>query len=209
LESRGAGNLLGSEQSGFMASVGYDLYVKMIEETIHEMRGDVSQGDIDTRVDVKVDAYLPQEYVSNDLLRVEMYKKIASIRTDENRDDLIEELIDRFGDPNRPVMNLIDIAQLRALCSRLAIDYVTCKGDALVMRFSISADIDLVRVLMAVKRHPEIKVQGGNPPTLVYTAFRKTQEEILQNAVKLMQGVVADYEALAEEEDEPSGEEQK
>ena len=209
LEIRGAGNLLGSEQSGFMASVGYDLYVKMIEETIHEMRGDVSRGDIDTRVDIKVDAYLPQEYVSNDLLRVEMYKKIASIRTDENRDDLIEELIDRFGDPNKPVMNLIDIAQLRALCSRLAIDYVTCKGDALVMRFSISADIDLVRVLMAVKQHPEIKVQGGNPPTLVYSAFRKTQEELLQNAVSLMQAVVEDYEALAEEEDKPSGEEQK
>ena len=86
LEIRGAGNLLGSEQSGFMASVGYDLYVKMIEETVRELRGDVSQGDIDTRVDIQVDAYLPQDYVSNDLLRVEMYKKIASIRSDESRE---------------------------------------------------------------------------------------------------------------------------
>ncbi|MBQ9950757.1 MAG: transcription-repair coupling factor [Clostridia bacterium] len=208
LEIRGAGNLLGSEQSGFMASVGYDLYVKMIEETIREMRGDVSRGDIDTRVDVKIDAYLPQEYVSNDLLRVEMYKKIASIRTEENREDLIEELIDRFGDPKRPVMNLIEIAQLRALCSRLAIDYVTYKKDALLMRFSISADINLMHVLMAVRKHPEIKVQGGNPPTLVYSAFRKTQEEILQSAVKLMQDVVEDFEALEREQDNPSGEEQ-
>ena len=199
LEIRGAGNLLGSEQSGFMASVGYDLYVKMIEETVRELRGDVSQGDIDTRIDVKVDAYLPQEYVSNDLLRVEMYKKIASIRTDDDRDDLIEELIDRFGDPNKPVMNLLDIAQLRALCSKLAIDYVSCKGDALVMRFSIAADIDLVRVLMAVRKHPELAVQGGNPPNLVYTQRRKTPEELLQSAVKVMQSVVSDYEALAAE----------
>ena len=197
LEIRGAGNLLGSEQSGFMASVGYDLYVKMIEETVREMRGDVSQGDIDTRVDIKVDAYLPQEYVSNDLLRVEMYKKIASIRTDESREDLIEELIDRFGDPNRPVMNLIDIAQLRALCARMGIDYVTCKGDALMMRFSIAADIDLVRVLTAVKQHPELTVQGGNPPTLVYTRRRAAPEELLGNAVKVMRGVVADFDALA------------
>ncbi|MGN0802359.1 MAG: transcription-repair coupling factor, partial [Candidatus Faecivicinus sp.] len=208
LEIRGAGNLLGSEQSGFMASVGYDLYVKMIEETVRELRGDASQGDIDTRVDIKVDAYLPQEYVSNDLLRMEMYKKIASIRTDDARDDLIEELIDRFGDPNRPVMNLIDIAQLRALCSRLAIDYVTCKGDALVMRFSISADIDLVRVLTAVKQHPELKVQGGNPPTLVYSARKKTPEELLQSAVKLMQAVVADFEALSDSGEKQTEEEQ-
>ena len=208
LEIRGAGNLLGSEQSGFMASVGYDLYVKMIEETVRELRGDASQGDIDTRVDIKVDAYLPQEYVSNDLLRMEMYKKIASIRTDDARDDLIEELIDRFGDPNRPVMNLIDIAQLRALCSRLAIDYVTSKGDALVMRFSISADIDLVRVLTAVKQHPELKVQGGNPPMLVYSARKKTPEELLKSAVKLMQAVVADFEALSDSGEKQTEEEQ-
>ena len=84
---------------------------------------------------------------------MEMYKRIASIRSEESRDDLVDELIDRFGDPKKPVMNLIDIAQLKALCSRLAIDYVTCKGASLVMRFSISAEIDFVSVLTAVKRH--------------------------------------------------------
>ncbi|MEE1199066.1 MAG: transcription-repair coupling factor, partial [Christensenellales bacterium] len=196
LEIRGAGNLLGSEQSGFMASVGYDLYVKMIEETVREMRGDAAQGDVDTRIDIKVDAYLPQEYVANDLLRVEMYKKIASIRSEENREDLIEELIDRFGDPNRPVMNLIDIAQLKALCGKLAIDYVTCKGDAVVMRFAMSADIDLMRVLTAVKLNPGLAVQGGNPPSLIYTRKGRTKEELLAEAVKLMLSVTRDYDAL-------------
>ena len=91
LEIRGAGNLLGAEQSGFMASVGYDLYVKMIEETVREMRGDVSRGDVEARVELKVDAYLPQEYVPSDVMRVEMYKKIASIRDRAGREDLIEE----------------------------------------------------------------------------------------------------------------------
>ncbi len=164
LEIRGAGNLLGSEQSGFMASVGYDLYVKMIEETVREMRGDVSQGDVETRVDVKVDAYLPQEYIANDLLRVEMYKKIASIRNRDNRDDLIEELIDRFGDPNRPVMNLIEIAHLKALCSRLGIDYVTGRGDELLMRFCMSAEIDLMRVLAAVRNQGPLSAGAGGKP---------------------------------------------
>jgi len=203
LEIRGAGNLLGSEQSGFMASVGYDLYVKMIEETVREMRGDVSFGDIETRVDVKVDAYLPKEYVTNDLLRVEMYKKIASIRSQDTRDDLIEELIDRFGDPNRPVMNLIEIASLKSLCSQIGVDYVSTKNEALVMRFSIAADIDLVRVLTAIRKYPEfLRVQGGNPPSLVYSQRGKAPEELLSGAVTLMQKVVADYLESAAQEDE-------
>ena len=202
LEIRGAGNLLGSEQSGFMASVGYDLYVKMIEDTVREMRGDVSMGDIETRVDVKVDAYLPKEYVSNDLLRVEMYKKIATIRSQDTRDDLIEELIDRFGDPNRPVMNLIEIASLKSLCSKIGVDYVSTKGDELWMRFSIAADIDLMRVLIAMKKHPEcLRMQGGNPPTLVYFKRGKAPEELLRGAVDVMQKVVSDYLSGEENED--------
>ena len=202
LEIRGAGNLLGSEQSGFMASVGYDLYVKMIEDTVREMRGDVSLGDIETRVDVKVDAYLPKEYVSNDLLRVEMYKKIATIHDQDSRDDLIEELIDRFGDPNRPVMNLIEIASLKALCAKLGMDYVSVKGKDLHMRFSIAADIDLVRVLMAIKKYPDcLRMQGGNPPTLVYFKRNADPEDLMQGAVKVMQQVVQDYLNTEEKED--------
>ena len=201
LEIRGAGNLLGSEQSGFMASVGYDLYVKMIEETVREMRGDVNQDDIETRVDLKIDAYLPQEYIANDLLRVEMYKKIASIRNRDNRDDLIEELIDRFGDPNRPVMNLIDIAHLKALCSRLGIDYVTCRADELIMRFSMAADIDLLRVLEAVRDFPQyLRVKGGNPPELIYYERHKDAETLLRGAVKVMEGVAERFEANGEAE---------
>ena len=196
LEIRGAGNILGSEQSGFMASVGYDLYVKMIDESVRELRGDVSQGDVETRVDVKVDAYLPQEYVTNDLLRVEMYKKIASIRSAETREDLVEELVDRFGDPNRPVMNLIEIAHLKNLCSQLAIDLVTEKNSQLNMRFSLAADIDLIRVLVAVKKFPNcLKVQGGNPPTLVYFERNKSAEELLKGAVKVMEQVVQEFAA--------------
>ena len=202
LEIRGAGNLLGSEQSGFMASVGYDLYVKMIEETVREMRGDISMGDIETRVDVKMDAYLPQEYVSSDLLRVEMYKKIASIRNQEDRDDLIEELIDRFGDPKRPVMNLVEIASLKSLCSQLGIDYVTVRNGDLMMRFSISADIDLLRVLKAIKKYPEcLRMQGGNPPTLVYFKANASAEELMRGAVSVMQRAVQDYLAAQESED--------
>lgn len=204
LEIRGAGNLLGSEQSGFMASVGYDLYVKMIEETVHEMRGDVKMGDIETRMDVKVDAYLPKEYVDNDLLRVEMYKKIASIRNKDMREDLIEELIDRFGEPKRPVMNLIEIACLKSLCSKLGIDYVFTRGNEIHMRFSIAADIDLVSVLQATKQYPDkLKMLGGNPPTLVYFSIYKSisPEDMLSGAVQTMRKVVEEYLKNTQEEE--------
>ena len=200
LEIRGAGNLLGAEQSGFMASVGYDLYVKMVEETVKEMRGDVSLNDIETRVDVKVDAYLPQEYVSNDLMRVEMYKKIASIRDRDSREDLIEELVDRFGDPNRPVMNLIEIAHLKSLCGRLGIDQVTYKAGSLNMRFSIAADLDVIRLLTAIHKHEDcLKFTGSNPPNLLYFEKNKTAEELLPGAVRVMESVVEDVYRKEEE----------
>ena len=196
LEIRGAGNLLGSEQSGFMASVGYDLYVKMIEESVRELRGDVNLEDIETRMDLKIDAYLPQEYIPNDLLRVEMYKKIASIRNRDSRNDLIDELIDRFGDPNRPVMNLIETAHLKALCAKLGIDYVTLRGDELMMRFSMAADIDGIRVLTALKGFPQyLRVKPINPMEVYYYERGKDPEALLRGCVKVMEGVVERFEA--------------
>ena len=197
LEIRGAGNLLGSEQSGFMASVGYDLYVKMIEESVRELRGDVNLEDIETRMDLKIDAYLPQEYIPNDLLRVEMYKKIASIRDRDGRNDLIDELIDRFGDPNRPVMNLIETAHLKALCARLGIDYVTLRGGEIVMRFSMAADIDGIRVLTALKGFPQcLRVRPVNPMEVYYFERGKDPEALLRGCVKVMEGVVGRFEEL-------------
>lgn len=200
LEIRGAGNLLGSEQSGFMASVGYDLYVKMIEESVRELRGDVNLEDIETRMDLKIDAYLPQEYIPNDLLRVEMYKKIASIRDRDSRNDLIDELIDRFGDPNRPVMNLIETAHLKALCARIGIDYVTLRGDELMMRFSMAADIDGIRVLTALKGFPQyLRVKPINPMEVYYYERGKDAEAMLRGCVKVMEGVVERFEAAGDE----------
>jgi len=201
LEIRGAGNLLGSEQSGFMASVGYDLYVKMIEESVRELRGDVNLEDIETRMDLKIDAYLPQEYIPNDLLRVEMYKKIASIRDRDSRNDLIDELIDRFGDPNRPVMNLIETAHLKALCAKIGIDYVTLRGDELMMRFSMAADIDGIRVLTALKGFPQyLRVKPIRPMEVYYYERGKDPEALLRGCVKVMEGVVERFEAEGEQE---------
>lgn len=193
LEIRGTGNLLGSEQSGHMASVGYDLYVKMIEETVRELRGDVQKGDITTKVELHVDAFLPQDYVSSDLVRVEMYKKIASITDEASRDDLMEELIDRFGDPTRPVINLIDIAHLKGLCSRIGIDFVTSKPGGLVMRFSPGAELKPGHLIDAMRGHEKnLRLAAGSATQLIFSMglTKRSDEELLQAAVPLMEDIV-------------------
>ena len=191
LEIRGTGNLLGAEQSGHMASVGYDLYVKMIEEAVRELRGDQSLGDIQTKVELKVDAYLPGEYVRSDVTRVEIYKKIASVGSRAAREDLIEELIDRFGDPARPVMNLIEIAHLKNLCQRLGIDLVSGRAGALIMRFSPAADVDVMRLVEALKPFEKVvRLQAGKESALVYQDGKKAVEDQLSGAVQMMEKVV-------------------
>lgn len=193
LEIRGTGNLLGAEQSGHMASVGYDLYVKMIEDTVREMRGDMSQGDIQTRIEIKADAYLPQEYVTSDVMRIEMYKKIAGIDSYEAREDLIEELIDRFGDPTKPVMNLIDIAHLKSLAGKIGIDLIQSKGDTLQMRFSMMADIDIMKLISAMEKHKKfMRLIPGNPPSINYFEINKKNEELFKGAVEVMNEIVKD-----------------
>ena len=199
LEIRGTGNLLGSEQSGHMASVGYDLYVKMIEETVKELRGDVSKGDITTKIELRVDAFLPQEYVSSDAVRVEMYKKIASITDEASRDDLLEELIDRFGDPTQPVLNLVDIAHLKGLCSRVGIDLVTSRSGVLTMRFSQNARLRPEHLITALHGHErQLRLSAGSSTALLFgnPGGKKSDEELLRGAVPVMEEVVSAITAL-------------
>ena len=134
-----------------MSNVGYDMYVKLIEQTVNEFRGVADPADIETRVELRVDAYLPADYVSNDQLRIEVYKRIASIRDKESREDVLEELVDRFGDPTRPVLNLIDVAHLKGLANRLGIENVVFRQNQLVMTFSQYASLDINRLMEAIK----------------------------------------------------------
>jgi transcription-repair coupling factor (superfamily II helicase) len=194
MEIRGTGNLLGAEQSGHMASVGYDLYVKMIEESMKELRGDPSLGDIQTRVDLKVDAYLPQDYILSDLTRIEMYKKIALIDSRAAREDLIEELIDRFGDPTRPVMNLINIAHLKSACQKIGIANVDLHGGQITMRFAPNADIDANALIEALSPHQKsLKLSAGKKFAIVYASGRAGLEDMLSGLYPIMDEVASAF----------------
>ena len=115
LEIRGAGNLLGAQQHGHMNAVGYDLYCKMLSEAVKEAKGIQTMDDFETTIDLVMDAFIPDTYISNEFQKLDIYKRIAGIESQQDYDEMLEELIDRFGEPPKAVLNLLAIARLKAL----------------------------------------------------------------------------------------------
>lgn len=131
LEIRGAGNLLGAEQSGHMEAVGYDLYCKMLNEAVKEAKGIAKEERFDTSIDVVTDAFIPSTYISNELQKLDLYKRIAGIEAQEEADEMLEEMIDRFGEPPKSVLNLLSIACLKAKAHTLYICEISQKQKVL------------------------------------------------------------------------------
>jgi transcription-repair coupling factor (superfamily II helicase) len=128
LEIRGAGNLLGGEQSGHIADVGFDLYVRLVGEAVTEFKGQDEPELKEVRIELPVDAHLPHDYVPSERLRLEMYKRLAEVRTDEDVDQLREEMLDRYGNPPEVVESLLFVARFRARCRQVGVGEVTVAG---------------------------------------------------------------------------------
>ena len=143
LEIRGAGNVLGPEQSGFMLSVGYDMYLKLLEEAVLTEQGQPIPPRTDCSADLSVSANIPDLYVPSAEQRMDLYRRIAGLRSEEEADDLVDELIDRYGEPPRPVNNLISVALLRAAASKAGITDISQKNGCLL--FSVPK-FDLMQV---------------------------------------------------------------
>lgn len=168
LEIRGAGDVLGPQQSGHMSTVGYDMYLKLIEQAVGEAQGREVTPELDTRVELSIDAYLPESYVPQEKLRVEIYKRIAMIQDEAGRMDIEEELIDRFGDVPQPVENLMLIAQLRGTTRRLGISHLFLRPDGIHMRLDARFLPDPMRLLDAISRADErLRFASGKATELV------------------------------------------
>ena len=194
LELRGAGNLLGPQQSGHLANIGYDLYCKLLEEAVLEAQGQAPEPnrDVETRMDVHVNAYLPGDYVTGDKQRLEVYKRIASITTAEQRDDVEEELIDRFGDEPPCVANLVAVAYLKAMCTRMGIERVSQVEGRLDMRFAANAQLDGEKLFKALlKFDPRVTLNAALPVTLTLRDAKLGREDMLMTGVKVMERLLA------------------
>lgn len=133
LEIRGAGNILGSQQHGHMAVIGYELYVKMLNEAIKKVKGEPIIEELDVEIDLNVNAYIPNDYISDESIKIEMYKKIASIESKKDMDEVLDELVDRFSDIPKSVQTLLRIAYIKTLCKKLKIEKVRQIKDEILL----------------------------------------------------------------------------
>ncbi len=175
LEIRGAGNLLGEEQHGHMEAVGYDLYCKLLSESVAEIRGgQQTQDDFETSIDLDTDAYIPDRYIANEAQKLDIYKRIADIRSEQERDDMFEELLDRFGEPPRAVQNLLTIASLKARAHAVDLTEVSQKGDQVRFVFYEKARVDVAGIPdFLAQFNGRMSFRVEKQPVLVYAKPRR------------------------------------
>lgn len=197
LEIRGAGNLLGSQQHGQLSDVGYDLYCKLMEEAVNELRGQAGLAtDIETKVELRVDAYLPMEFVQGDQVRMEVYKRIAAIENREDWRDVMDELIDRFGDVPPEAEHLLWIALLKSLAARLGVEMVLLRAGKLTLRFSPYAKVDGARLVRALNRAKKTRLvlQQAGTATMLVLDRKGEPEELMELAVDALEQLLVQME---------------
>ena len=166
LEIRGAGNVLGPEQSGHMMSVGYDLYLKLLEEAVLEEKGETPPQRVECAAEFTLSANLPAEYVSDPGQRVDLYRRIALIRSEEGRSDLLDELIDRYGEPPSEAIALLDIALIRAQASEQGLTEIKQENGRLLLTF-VQADFRRLSILCGDKDFSgRLLLNAGSTPYL-------------------------------------------
>ena len=185
LEIRGAGNLLGPEQSGYLMSVGYDLYLKLLEEAVLEEKGEAKNIVPECSADLTVNANIPEKYVPSPEQRMDLYRRIAAIRSEEDSADVLDELIDRYGEPPRPVLALLDVALLRAAAVKAGVSDITQKGDRLRLTLGAFRPEALVRVVNLPKYKRRLTLSAGETPGL--TLQLKPGEDVLDTALTLVE----------------------
>lgn len=197
LEIRGAGNLLGARQHGHMEAVGYDLYCKMLNEAVKRLKGEkVENDEFETNIDLKMDAFIPADYIPNEFQKLDVYKRIAEIETEPERDDMVDELIDRFGEPPQSVCNLLEIALLKAKAHDAYITAIVERANQIRITMFPQAKVatDKIPDLLAAYQGKLRFV----PETTPYFVYQQKEEPLLRQLSEL----VNEMQKIKEEENE-------
>ena len=180
LEIRGAGNLLGAEQHGHMEAVGYDLYCKMLNEAVKHLKGEMEEETFNTTMDLNVDAYIPDSYIPNEYHKLDIYKRVAAIENEEEMEDMLEELIDRFGDIPKKVETLLAVASLKAIAHSAYVTAVEQKGERFTFSMYEKAKVQPQKIpglLEQFKGDLTFKADAENPCFLYEKKSRNKKEK--------------------------------
>jgi len=196
LEIRGAGNILGQEQHGHMAAVGYDLYCKMLNEAVKSLKGEMTEEDFTTTVDIDADAYIPPSYIVNEYQKLDIYKRIASIENTDEYEDMKEELMDRFGEIPGSVDNLLRISLFRIRAHRLYITEVRGKNGELrfYMRPDARVRVQGIPELLNKYGKKMAVMTKGTPFFLLKYQKCGIAEKDEENLLKLIESTLQDME---------------
>ena len=194
LEIRGAGNILGGEQSGQIAAVGFEMYTKLLEETVREMKGEKIEEEVETSMNLGVDIYIPREYIAEENLRMTFYKKIASASTEERLTDIRNEMRDRFGAVPPNVDALLYFVRVKWMARQLGVLSIVREGARGVMKLTPLAKVDPNKLLVFLGDHPEAKF---SPNGVLSFPLRKHGTEVIDEVAEVLQQIAANPSAAA------------
>lgn len=199
LEIRGAGNLLGEAQSGHMEAVGYDLYCKMLNEAVRQLKGgpEAETETFTTLIDLNVDAYIPEYYIKNEYQKLDIYKRIAAIESEEELEDMTEELIDRFGDIPKKVQQLLVIASLKSLAHSVYVTAIEQKGEEIRFTMYEKAKIDpsgIPKFLDSYKN--DLIFRAEEPPYFLYCRKGRNKKSNTENVLDTVRRILEDLKKL-------------
>ena len=181
LEIRGAGNLLGAEQSGHMEAVGYDLFCKMLNTAVQEEKGIEVQEQFETTMDISLDAFIPDTYIRDEFQKLDIYKRIAAIEGESDYDDMLEELLDRFGELPKTVQNLLTVALLKGMAHRVYLTEIKQMDKKLKLTMYEQARVDPLKIPELLDRYKGrllFKAEGKNPYFIYDTTGRNAREQV-------------------------------
>jgi transcription-repair coupling factor (superfamily II helicase) len=195
LELRGAGNLLGGQQSGHIEAVGFELYTTMLERTVRELKGEIREETPEAQLNLGLNIRIPADYIAEENQRLRMYKRVAGVETEGQLTDVAGELGDRYGAPPPPVRNLLEYAGLRLLSQRIGVAQIERRRDAVSIRFTESATVDPERLARFVAGEPGSQFTPAG--VLKFSLKDKQPEEVLTRLRSLLEQLTGEQQPVA------------